>query len=1113
MKRFVLRWTPLAALCAALAVSVWGQAVNGTLLGTITDASGAIVPNANVIATDVNTGISRNTTANSNGNYTFPNLPPGTYSVSAEQSGFKRATRVGLDVVVNTTIRADLTLQPGQVNEVVTVTADAAALQTERADTGRKIETQQIQNLPVTAGRNFQSFIALVPGATAPFRPHSQFFNPQNSLSTQVNGQSRLANNLQFEGIDDNERTGLLQVLIPPLESIQTVDVTTSDYEAELGRATGAVTNVILKSGTNRLHGQAYWFNRVSALSSRSFYSPARSHFVYNYVGGQVSGPIVKNRTFFFGDYLRIMDHQYNGDRYTLPTLQARSGNLSEYGTTIYDPLTGNADGTGRTPFPGNTIPGARIDPISMKILGLVPGPNLSGLTQNYFELIPFVRNTDQFDVKVDHNQTDNDRFSIRYSFESPKTVDQSAFGAAGGPHGGGFQATGSQNTHSAAINYDHIFSGTLITEARAGVNRYRNEANQIDYGSNDAQALGIPGVNVSPFTSGQVGINIGGFSSPFIGYSASLPWIRAETNINFVNTWTKTLNNHTLKWGIDVRRIRDDLLQTQTFSPRGRYSYGTSQTSIPGASTSPGNDFASFLLDLPSEVGRDLPIIFPAYRAWEFFSFFQDKWTVTPKLTVDLGLRWELYPAATPAHPGGFSNYDPNTNSLVIAGIGNNPMNLGLPLHKKDFAPRVGIAYRLTDETVIRSGFGISYSPYPDNSYAYNFPVKQNNAYEPNNTYGPAILPNGNTAKLAAGFPAPTPADVPSNGIIPNADLNQVYDVVNGNFREPYVESWSLAVQRRLPHNLTLDVSYVGNHGVAQPANYNMNAATTLGADVNGQPLYQKFGRKAGTNLRYVGFSSNYNALQVKFDKRYSSGLAITTAFTYGKAMGYQSEDSGLSYYVGDLSRNWQILNFSRKFNFVQSYVYQLPFGKGRKLLQSGLASKLAGGWQVNGVLTIASGTPLTFGGTSAILHAPGNSNTLNYFGPGGIQILNGTGRDAPWFSPTVCNFGSANPVTTQCFAQPGAEIPNGQPVPPEFGNLGRSVIYGPGYWNLDASIFRSFRFSERASLELRGEGFSVINTPQWNNPDTGIGNKTFGYITGAGGNRSMQLGAKLIF
>jgi Carboxypeptidase regulatory-like domain len=1113
MKRFVLCWTTMAAVCAVLAVSAWAQAVNGTLLGTITDSSGAIVPNARVTATDVNTGISRNTNANPDGNYTFPNLPPGSYSVSAEQTGFKRATRVGLDVVVNTTVRADLMLQPGQVNEVVTVTADAAALQTERADTGRKIETQQIQNLPVTAGRNFQSFIALVPGATAPFRPHSEFFNPQNSLSTQVNGQSRLANNLQFEGIDDNERTGLLQVLIPPLESIQTVDVTTSDYEAELGRATGAVTNVILKSGTNRFHGQAYWFNRVSALSSRSFYSPARSHFVYNYVGGQVSGPIVKNRTFFFGDYLRIMDHRYNGDRYTLPTPQARGGNLSEYGTTIYDPLTGSADGTGRQPFPGNTIPDARIDPISKKILGLVPDPNLSGLTQNYFALIPFTRDTDQFDVKVDHNQTDNDRFSMRYSFERPKTVDQSSFGAAGGPHGGGFQATGTQNTHSAAINYDHIFSGTLIAEARAGVNRYRNEANQIDYGTNDAETLGVPGVNVSPFTSGQVGININGFSSPFIGYSASLPWIRAETNINFVNTWTKTLNNHTLKWGIDVRRIRDDLLQTQTFSPRGRYSYSTSQTSIPGASTSPGNDFASFLLDLPSEVGRDLPIIFPAYRAWEFFSFFQDKWTVTPRLTVDLGLRWELYPPATPAHAGGFSNYDPNSNSLVIAGVGNNPMNLGLPLHHKDFAPRVGIAYRLSDETVVRSGFGISYSPYPDNTYAYNFPVKQNNAYEPNNTYGPAILPNGRTAKLAAGFPAPTPADIPSNGIIPNADINQVYDVVNGNFREPYVESWSLAVQRKLPHNFTLDVSYVGNHGVAQPANYNMNAATVLGADVNGQPLYQKFGRKAGTNLRYVGFSSNYNALQVKIDKRYSSGLAITTAFTYGKAMGFQSEDAGLSYYVGDLSRNWQILNFSRKFNFVQSYVYQLPFGKGRRFLQSGAGSWLAGGWQVNGVLTIASGTPLTFGGTTALLHAPGNSNTLNYFGPGGIQILHGTGRDAAWFDPTICSFGTNNSVTTQCFAQPGAEIPQGQPVPPEFGNLGRSVIYGPGYWNLDASIFRSFRFSERASLELRGEGFSVINTPQWNNPDTGIGNKTFGYITGAGGSRSMQLGAKLIF
>ena len=668
--------------------------------------------------------------------------------------------------------------------------------------------------------------------------------------------------------------------------------------------------------------------------------------------------------------------------------------------------LTGDpTTGAGRTQFPGNVIPISRIDPIAKKILALVPLPNIAGqLNNNYYTQIPFSRNSDQFDIKVDHNANESNRISVRYSYFNPKTIDQSAFGAAGGPHGGGFEATGSQATHNAAINYDRIFSPTLIMEARAGVNRYRNEAKQIDYGQNDAEALGVPGVNVSDFTSGQVGIDVGGFSSPLVGYSASLPWIRAETNMDFVNSWTKLKGNHTIKGGVELRRIRDDLLQTQTYSPRGLYRFRTAQTSVPGAPTSFGNDLASFLLGLPDEVGRDLPIIFPAYRAWEFYAFLQDKWVMTPKLTVDYGLRWEFYPPATPAHAGGFSNYDPATNSLIIAGIGDNPMNAGRETHYKDFAPRLGIAYRMRENTVFRTGFGISYFPYPDNTYAYNFPVKQNNSYLKDYAYGPAVLPNGQVATLSAGFPRATPAVIPSNGIITNADPNQTYFYINPNFSEPYVESWNIAVQQGLPWNMALDVTYVGNHGVHQPINYNLNASTTLNSGVEGQPLIPAFGRKASVEDRYIGGSTMYNALQVKLDKRYSNGFAMTTSYTFGKAMGFigNGETGGLTFYINP-ERNWRVLDFNRKHTFVQSYVYELPFGHGKKWLQQGPVAYVLGNWQVNGILTIASGTPMNFSGNSAVLNAPGNSNTLNHYGP--IEILHGTGRDAAWFDPTVCS------------------------------------------------------------------------------------------------------------
>jgi len=1054
------------------------------------------LPAQKVTATEVNTNIVRDTNTNESGNFTFPDLPPGKYRLLVELTGFAKSARENIDVLVNSSVRVDMTITPGNISDTVTITAEAALLQTDRSDTGRKIETKQLAELPVGNGRNFQNLVNLVPGTTRAFFSHSAFFNAQNALQTQVNGQSRLANNLEIEGVDNNERTGLLTVYIPPIEAIQTVDITTSNFEAELGRATGAATNVIFKSGTNQIHGGVYEFNRVSALSARAEFDPTRGHFTYNYVGGNVGGPIIKNRTFIFGDYLKQFDYRYNNDKLNIPTAQERTGNFSAFlPALVYDPSTGNPDGTGRVPFPNNQVPVSRFNALSQKMLGLLPLPNLGGpllLTNNFFQQVPFTRITDSFDIKVDHNQTANDRISVRYSYSKPVTTDGSSFGLYGGPHGSGFSATGTQGTHNAAIIYDHIFGPTLITEFRGGLSRYRNDARQLDYGTTSSTDFGIPGVNLNAFTSGFVGIDISNLSSPLLGYSASLPWIRAETNINVANVWTKTLNNHTVKFGAELRRIRDDLIQTQTFSPRGLYRFRESQTSIPGARTSAANSFASFLLDVPSEAGRDLLIYSPAMRIWQTFAFVQDKWLVTPKLTVDLGLRWEFYPPAKPQFDGGFSNYDPATNNLVIAGKGGNPSDLGLDKHYKDFAPRLGFAYRWNEKTVVRGGFGISYAPFPDNTYAYNFPVKQNNSFQPNNSFGPAVDANNNVLTFQAGFPAPTPAVIPSNGIIPATTpllTAQTYEVVNKHFREPYVESWNFAIQRALPKNFSLEAAYVGNHGVAQPALYNLNASHTIGADIAGQPLYALYGRKADTNLRYVGYSSSYNSLQVKLDRRFSNGLAITTAYTWSKAEGYQSEDAGLAYYI-DPRRNWARTDFDRRHNFVQSYVYELPFGRGKSFLQNGVGAALLGGWQVNGILTLSTGRPLNFTYSAAGLKAPGNSNSPNVFGP--VDILKNTNVGSRWFD--ISNFSAPAPLT--------------------FGNMGRNVISGPGLFNLDGSVFRRFAVRERLSLEFRAEAFSLTNTPQFDQPNTDITSANFGRVTAViGGNRSTQLGVRILF
>ena len=1134
-------WLALVVLFGTTLLStaprVAGQAVNATLLGTVTDSSGAAVASVKVTATETNTSISRSSETNDSGNYVFADLPPGTYTVTAQLTGFKRESRAGIDLLVNSTERVDLVLTPGNVSESITVEAETPILQTERADTGRKLDTVLTENIPLAVNRNYQNLLNIVPGTTRATPQHSQFFNASNSLQTEVNGQLREGNNYQIEGIDNNERTGLLQIIVPPLEAIQTVDVSTSNYDAELGRANGAVTNVILKSGTNNYHGAAYEFARNNYFDARNFFNPSVGHLAYNYFGGNIGGPIKKNKLFFFGDYLKVYDHEANTNRITMPTMAFRTGDLSTSTTAIYNPFSGNANGTGRQQFvatsapglgtvPGpngpvdafnsacksaagcpNVIPSALIDGISTKLMNLLPAPNLPGASNNYFALLPFHKDTDFVDAKVDANLTDKDRLSARFSFQRPQIFQAPIFGIAGGPAQGNFEGTGLQNTYSTGINYNRFFSSTLVAEFRAGVAWYHNEARNTDYGTTTSQSLGIPGVNLDPITSGIVGVTInGGFSNPLIGYSASLPWVRAETNIDFANTWTKIVRDHTFKFGGDLRRVRDALLQEQTFSPRGVYTFNEGQTALntgtTESKTSFANDFASFLLDMPGQAGRDLATIFPNYRAWQLFMFAQDQWRVTPKFSANLGVRWEFYPPATPVRPEGFSNYNPNNNSLIVSGVGGNPDDLGIQTHYKYFAPRIGLAYRWTESTVFRAGFGISFTPFPDNSYAYNFPVRANNVFNSAvATYGPAVLPNGQTATFENGFPAAILPVVPSNGIIPNAVVSQQYFVVNQSFRNPYVESWNFAIQHSFPGRFVVEAAYVGNHGVDSVVNYNLNAATVAGLGNKGLPEFNTFGRTAATQLLFAGYSSSYNALQVKVDRKFLSGLAATTAYTFGKGMGYQQgDDGGLTFYINP-RRNYARNDFDRTQTFVQSLVYDLPFGRGKRLVSSGAAAAILGDWRVSGFVTWMSGLPMFFTAPSGNLLAPGNTQTPNLVAP--LQILHGIGPGNPWFSASS-------------FAAPTGTA---------FGNVGRNYLSGPNFFNLDAALSKSIRITERFILDLRLEAFGATNTPQFffNNTNgvasggaaggTTLGSNSFGTITSASGGRQMQLGAKLTF
>jgi hypothetical protein len=1140
------------------------QAVNGTLLGTVTDSTGATVANAKVTVTETATSALHQSATNESGNYTFPDLPPGTYSVSVEANGFKRATQQNIGLASNSSIRVDLTLQTGSVAETVLVTTAPPLLQTDRADISTKLETEQVLDMPLTTNRNFQSLLNLVPGVAPATFQHSQFFNAASSLQTEVNGLPRQGNLYQIEGIDDDERTGLLQIIIPPAEAISAVDISTNNFEAELGRATGAVTNVTLKSGTNQFHGSLFEFLQNNDLNARSYFAGPLGHLSYNYFGGSVGGPIKKDKLFIFGDYLRTIDHESVSNTFTIPDSRYftptatplpgcsdpagcidLSGAMNGAKGQIYDP-TSYTDGVvhngsksdPRPPFPNNQLPYslvkgsvpeamlAQLNAAAAKFGTLSLKP-LSNPSNNYTTNLPFRKTSDSFDIKSDFSPTEKNHFSARYSYQRVVIFQAPAFGAfLGGPAGGGFEANGNQKSYSTGVNYDRAFSPTFLTEVRVGVAHLGNSAQPIDYGSNDATTIGVPGVNISgqPFTSGQVAVTLnGGFSNPLIGYSASVPWIRAESNIDVVNNWTKIIGNHTFKWGADVRRVHDDLLQDQTFSPRGAYTFSDSQTSSSqAAGTALSNFVASFLLQQPSQVGRDLNTFFPRYRQWWIFSFVSDKWQATPKLTLDLGVRWDMYPPATPVVRGGFSNYDPVNDQLVLAGLGSNPSNLGMKTQYRYFAPRTGFAYRASANTVIRGGFGISYTPFPDNTYAYNYPIRANNSYQPvgSSAFTPAVLGDGVTvATFTAGFPAPVPVTIPSNGIIvlprtPSSLLAkqliaQVYTYIPLNYKNPYVNSWNVAVQQALPFDMSFQLAYVANHGTDISGSQNINLPSTYGGGSNSDPEFATFGRTAATNQYFFGFSSNFHSLQAELTKRTTHGLTFHSAFTWGKGLGYISDDDGGLMFFINWRRNYAPNDYDRRLNFEQSFTYELPFGRGHQMLNSRMADAVLGGWKLSGIISAVSGLPFAVTANGSSLNTPGTAQTASI--TGSFRKLGGIGSASPWFDKSQ-------------FSQPAGCAGQNPCTSPQLGNTGRNQFYGPGYLQDNLSIFKRFVTYRESGLEIRLDAFQLSNTPQFGNPSNSLTSSSFGTITGTlgsgqgsvngiGGGRTLQLSARFSF
>lgn len=1069
------------------------QAVKGGLLGNVTDQAGLALPGVTVTITEQNTNVVSTAVANESGYYIFSNLKDGTYQVEAELAGFKKVLRKDVIVEVNSTVRVDLRMEVGAVQETITVAAESPTLQTDRADTGRIIKAIEMQEAPLGFGRNFQGMLQTVPGATRPFKPHSSFFNAQDSLSTNVNGQSRLANNVQIEGIDDNHRTGLLTTLIPSIEAIESVNITTSAFDAEFGRVGGAITNVTLRSGTNDLKGSGFAFGNNESTNSAGFFSHTKPPTSYLQTGFTLGGPIQHNKLFFFGDYQHTRDHAGATQRSAIPPMAFRTGDFSAASTIIYDPATGNPDGSGRTPFPNNIVPTDRISPIAKALLANVPAPNLgAAIGQANFQT-DFVRvkDVDSFDTKVTAQMSKSDQLSGRLSFLRPKQVDPPIFGIYGGG-GKDFNGVGTDTTYSTGVNYTRTWSNTFVTELRGGLNYFHNQAQASDSGLTTAKDLGIRGANIDEWTSGLTTITIqNGTAEPLLGYANSLPWDRSERTAQFAAVGTKLWGNHTIKFGEDFRNTRDFLLQTQdNGGPRGRFIFNGGRTSIPtdnAATSGYANAIASFLLDQPSTVERDLKIVDPGVRFWAFFTFVQDKWQASKRMTIDLGLRHEYYtPFKGLTDQGGLSNYDPTTNTLQVAGYGGVSQSVGVKSYWKNFGPRLGVSYRVNDRTVARAGYGVSTLPFPDNSYAYNFPVKQNNQFTAPNSFAPA-------GSMAAGFPDPIVANIPANGLI-DASTPALraasFFYIKPDRHEGSLHSFNIAVQRELPWRFTLDVAYVGNRGHDVETSYDMNAATVLGLNDAGRPLFPSFGKTAGVTT-WIPLKTSYNSLQMKLDRRFSNGIMMNTSYTLGAGYSYNTGDSnGGIPTPADLERSWARTDQDRRHSFVESFLYQLPVGPNKRWLSTGPASQILGGWQVSGFVTLQSGTPINITMSNANLRAPGNTQRPDVSGT--PEVLGGIGPGNQWFSTSV-------------FSTPANNT---------FGNAKRNgVLDGPGYANLDATIAKLFSLPHGARGEIRADVFNLLNTPHFNNPGATYLGNNFGVITSSFGERSMRFGVKVTF
>jgi hypothetical protein len=1106
MKRYV-GVIAIALLFSGLTI---GQVLYGNLVGNVTDPQLASIVGATVAIKNTQTGWSTETKTDGRGSYEIQNIPPGMYDVRIVASGFSAFEAKDIAIQANNIARIDAPLKVGAVNEVVTVGAEVVALQTDKSDLHTDIESRALTQLSVAGYRNYQSLLDLVPGTTPGQFQNASTDSPARALTTNVNGTARNSNNTRIDGAA-SVFTWLPHhsFYVPPIESIETVNISTNNFDAEQGMSGGAAVSVITKSGTNSFHGVAFEYHANHKWGAKNLFfnpntpaGPGTPQRIDNQYGGTFGGPIKRDKLFFFTSWEGTTTAERGNGLLSVPTQQVRDGNFAGL-ATIYDPMTGDDQGRGRTPFAGNIVPRDRWNPSAIALQNLIPLPNTgTGQTSNFFASVPYYFKRDMVDGKL--NWTPNSKMNIfgKYSamiapVTSGAPLGQALGGYPGGAAGAAGIGTGHNHTDVFGAGISYVITPTILLDGNFGGTRMHHDTQGPDYGKNiGSDVLKIPGTNGSdPRQSGFPIFNITGYTS--LGNTNN--WSPVERN-DRLYTYAANLNwnrgAHSIRFGFDILRHEMNHWQPElgSWSPRGGFNFVNGVTGLNGGPSPTNlNAYASFLLGLPGSMGKAYQFYDPmSTRETQQGYYIRDNWQVSRKLNLNLGLRLEHFPIMNRGQYG-IERWDPTTNKVLIGGRGNVPRDAGTNAAVLMLAPRVGLAYRFGEKTVLRAGFGITNDPYPlSRPLRSPYPAVIVDEYTQLNSYAPV-------GSLATGIPAVKFPDL-STGIVDIPNTIATNSLQAGDFRRGYIESFNLTLQRELGAGFVLQTGYVGTRSVRQALTYfEANAGLVPGAGVNGRPYYQQFGVTSSRQFFIPMAMNRYDAWQTTLNKRYGSGLFLTTSYTWSKALGINAgnSDSGLRFYVpSEYSKNKAVSDFDRTHSFVAAASYELPFGKRKPYVSDGVGAAILGGWQLNPLLTWYSGIPFFVAADGSSLNAPQNQQVADQVN-GNVTKLGGVGTGTPFYDTSA--FRAVSDV--------------------RFGNMGLNALRGPWLFNANLGLFRKFTLTERMDLQFRAEALNVTNTPALANPNNNVSTPSnFMAITSTNANstsaqRTIRFGLRLAF